>query len=154
MYTFVLYAHSWLRWILLLIAVVVVVRSLVGWLSSNSYRPVDSTLAQSFFWVLNVQFILGIILYAGLSPVIRTAFSDMAAAMRDSSIRFYVAEHLVTTILAIAAGHIGISRAKKATDDKKKHMFIFLGTLVFLILILTAIPWPNLPYGRVLFRLP
>lgn len=78
----------------------------------------------------------------------------MAAAMKDSAIRFFVAEHFVTAILAIGAGHFGIARAKKVDEDRKKHMFMLIGSGICLALMLALIPWPNLPYGRALFFLP
>ena len=152
MYTFVLFAHSWVRWILLLLAVVLVIRSVIGLLGANTYSKLDKSLGLAFFWALNIQFILGIALYAGLSPLVRSAFSDMAAAMKDGAIRFFIAEHFVTALLAIGAGHFGIARAKKMTADKKKHLFMLIGSGLCLLLMLALIPWPNLPYGRMLFR--
>ena len=154
MYTFVLFAHSWTRWVLLLLAVLVFFRSLIGLIQGQSYTRLDKTLGLTFFWALNVQFILGLALYAGLSPVTRAAFSDMAAAMKDSAIRFFVAEHFVTAILAIGAGHFGIARAKKSDEDRKKHMFMLIGSGICLALMFALIPWPNLPYGRALFFMP
>ena len=139
---------------LLLLAVVVLFRSLIGLMSDQRYSGLDKTLGLTFFWALNIQFILGIALYAGLSPVTRAAFSDMAAAMKDGAIRFFVAEHFVTAILAIGAGHFGIARAKKMEEDKKKHLFMFIGSSLCLALMLALIPWPSLPYGRALFFLP
>ena len=154
MHTALLFAHSWVRWILLIVVAFVMVRSLIGLLNQSSYKSLDKTLAQVFFWILNIQFILGIILYAGVSPVTQAAFSDMGAAMKESAIRFYVAEHLVTALLAIGAGHFGIARAKRMEADKQKHLFMFIGSALCLALILAVIPWPNLPYGRPLFFLP
>ena len=139
---------------LVLLAVVLFVRSLIGFLRSDSFGGLDKSLGMAFFWALNLQFILGIALYAGISPLTRTAFGDMAAAMKDGAIRFFIAEHFVTAILAIGAGHFGIARAKKAGDDRKKHMFMLIGSGLCLALMLALIPWPGLPYGRALFFLP
>lgn len=154
MYTVVLFAHSWTRWILVLLAVVLVFRSLVGLMKGQAYTGMDKSLGLAFFWALNIQFVLGIALYAGLSPVTRAAFSDMAAAMKDGAIRFFVAEHFVTAFLAIGAGHFGIARAKRMEEDRKKHLFMLIGSGLCLLLMLALIPWPNLPYGRALFFLP
>ena len=154
MYTSVLFAHSWTRWILLLLVVFLVVRSIAGLVGGNQYKSIDKKLAKTFFWALNIQLILGVALYAGLSPLTPSAFSDMAAAMGDSSIRFFIAEHFVTALLAIGAGHFGISRAGKSTEDRKKHLFMLIGSGVCLALMLALIPWPGLPFGRALFFMP
>ena len=139
---------------LLLLAVIVFFRSLVGMLSGQAYGGLDKKLRLAFFWALNIQFVLGMVLYAGLSPVTSAAFQDLAAAMKDSAVRFFLAEHFVTAILAIGAGHFGIARSKKSEEDKKKHLFMLIGTSLCLALMLALIPWPNLPYGRQLFFLP
>lgn len=154
MHTIVLFAHSWTRWILLLLAIILVLRSVAGLVSSNPYKELDKKLGLAFFWALNIQFLLGIALFAGVSPLVRTAFSDMGAAMSNGAVRFFIAEHFVTALLAIGAGHFGISKAKKALEDRKKHMFMLIGSGLCLALMMALIPWPNLPYGRALFFLP
>ena len=154
MYTTVLFTHSWMRWLLLILALLLVIRSIAGLIGGSQYKSMDKTLAKTFFWVLNIQLLLGVALYAGLSPLTRGAFSDMAAAMGNSAIRFFVAEHFVTALLAIGAGHFGISRAGKASEDRKKHLYMLIGSGLCLALMLALIPWPGLPYGRALFFMP
>ena len=138
----------------MILAVFLLVRSLVGLLGNAEYKSMDKTLAKTFFWALNIQLILGVALYAGISPLAQNAFSDMGSAMSNSAVRFFIAEHFVMALLAIGAGHFGISRAGKASEDKKKHLFMLIGTGLCLVLMMALIPWPGLPYGRAPFFLP
>jgi len=81
------------------------------------------------------------LLYGIFSPLTTSAFSDMGAAMRDSTLRFWAVEHISMMVLAIALAHIGAGRIRKGNDDKAKHRAagIFF-TLAFAIMI-ASIPW-------------
>src|SRR5690606_40967319 len=89
----ILFLHSWMRWVVLAAAVIVVLRALRGWLASQPWGPTDDKAGRIFTGVLDLQFLLGLILYAVLSPITTAAFTDMGAAMRDSLLRYWAVEH-------------------------------------------------------------
>lgn len=150
MYPIVLGLHSWLRWFLLISMILLVYRSFTG-KKTGRYDSTDQTLATATFWLLNIQFIVGLVLYGVLSPITQAAFANMGDAMSNSALRFYVVEHMFAMILAIGAGHMGLSKAKKASDVGEKHKWILRGVGASLVFVLVGIPWPFLPYGRALF---
>ena len=152
MYTLALTLHSWIRWLLVLTAALACVRSGYALVRGVAYSPSDGTLARGFAGLLNVQLVLGILLYALLSPVVRTGLADLGAAMTSAPLRFFVIEHQVAALLAIGLGHVGLHRARKAIDDRQRHRRILWGAGGCLLMIVIAIPWPILPYGRGLFR--
>ena len=81
MYTALLLLHSWLRWLVLIAAVFVLIRAIAGMAGARPWsRAIESNL-KLFSISLDVQLLLGLILYAGLSPFTRAAFQDMASAM-------------------------------------------------------------------------
>ena len=99
--------------------------------------------AGAFFTIaVDTQMLVGLILYGVLSPLTWAAFSNMGAAMKDPTLRFYAVEHVVMMVIAIALVHIGRTRVQKATSDAAKHRTaaIFFG--LALVLILAGIPWP------------
>jgi hypothetical protein len=152
MYTALLALHSLLRWAVLLTGAVAVFRGVAG---SGGRRPWTAADARSASWFtisLDIQMVLGLILYVALSPITREAFGDFGAAMRNSALRFWAVEHLIGMIVAIAVAHIGRARIRRLTDDVRRHRTaaIFFG--VALVAILLSIPWPGMPNGRVLFR--
>lgn len=153
MYTFTLTLHSWTRWLLVLVAVLTCAQS--GWALANrrSYAKSDAALARGLAVLLNLQLVLGLLLYVRLSPVVRIGLSDFGTAMASSSMRFYVIEHQVAALVAIGIGHVGLHRARHAIDDQQRHRRIVLGVGGCLLMIIIAIPWPFLPYGRALLRL-
>ena len=105
-----------------------------------------------FTAALDLQMLIGLVLYAFLSPVTQSAFVDMAAAMRAAPIRFFAVEHPVGMIVAIALAHVGRVRIRKATDSESRHKraLVFFG--LALLVLLLSMPWPIGPGARSLFR--
>lgn len=137
MYSFLLHAHSGLRWLVLLFAVVALFKSLAGWFGSSSYGKLDNVLAVSFVGTMHLQLLLGLILYFFLSPI-TTRFTFN---MGDPVERFWSVEHLSLMIFSIAAAQIGRTVSKKSADAPVKFRFqsIFFG--ISLALMLLGIPW-------------
>jgi hypothetical protein len=152
MYDLLLFAHSWLRWLVLLAVLMAVARAAGGVSSRRPWTPVDDRAGMWMTSSLDLQMLIGIVLYGFLSPVTKSAFVDMAAAMRAAPIRFFVVEHPVGMIAAIALAHIGRVRARKAATSEAKHKtaLIFFG--LALLVLLLSIPWPVGPGARSLFR--
>ncbi len=142
MYLTLLTVHSWLRWVVVILAAFVIIRSLMGWLSNSSYGKSDNAIAASFVGSLHLQLILGLILYFVYSPFGYAAFQmGMGEVMKNAPIRYWAVEHITTMILAVIIAQVGRSIAKKAKTSTKKHRlsFIFFSIAVFLIMI--SIPW-------------
>jgi hypothetical protein len=90
--------------------------------------------------VMDVQLVIGLILYA-LSPLVRTGLADLGAAMADSTIRFFVVEHLLLMVLAVAAAHVGSVTIRRAATDRAKYARATTWFSVSFVLVLLAIPW-------------
>jgi hypothetical protein len=151
LYGTVLFVHSLLRWVILPAGLAVCVRS---WLASRSGRPWergDEKLQVLLASVLDLQFLLGISLYALLSPFSRAFFDDFRMGMEDPVVRFFGLEHVAAMVVAIAVVHIGRARSKKA-EGARRHRVVWISTLIALLLILLSIPWPGFPYARPLLR--
>ncbi len=152
MYSAVLLLHSYVRWVVLLLGVLAVVRIWSGRLGGRAWTSADGRAVQWFSSALGLQVLLGLLLYVALSPMTRAAFSDFGAAMGDRVLRFWAVEHIFGMIAAIALLHIGQGRARRAGSDagRFRTLSVFLG--LALLLILVSIPWPWMAIGRPLFR--
>jgi hypothetical protein len=144
--------HSLLRWVVVLAAFGVVGRALMGLSGKQEWSALDSRLAAAFTHGVSLQFVIGLILHLFVSPITTGAFADFGAAMKDRIIRFWTVEHLTMMTIGLALVHIGSARVRKALPTAKhKTAALFFGLAIVVIMI--AIPWPNLSYGRPLFRL-
>jgi hypothetical protein len=152
MYTAFLTIHSYVRWLVLLAAVVAIVRAIGGMARRRAWEPADETAGRWFVGGLDAQMFLGVIIYIFLSPFTMSAWSDIAGTMRNGPLRLIVIEHQVGMIIGLMLAHIGHARIRKAADAARRHRLaaIFFG--LSLLAILLSIPWPFLPGGRPLFR--
>lgn len=147
LYAPVLVAHSAIRWAVLIFGLYAVVRAISGW-SGKPWTSADARAGKLFASVLDLQFLLGLILYAALSPVVREAFQDIGGAMRDGRLRFFLVEHAIGMVIGVALAHVGSVRIKKAGDSPRNHRTAAVFYGLSLLIILLSIPWPGMPGGR------
>lgn len=152
LYGFVLFTHSWLRWVVLLAAVLVCARSFVASRSGRAWGRADERLHVTLVSVLDLQLLLGLTLYVSLSPFSRAFFDDFRMGMEDPVVRFFGLEHVLAMVVAITIVHVGRVRSKPQTEGAGRHRVVWVSTLIALLLILVSIPWPVFPYARPLLR--
>lgn len=97
---------------------------------------------------LDLQVLLGLLLYFVYSPYTRLALDDFGNAMRSSDLRFWAVEHVFGALVGVALLHIGRARAKKAATPLRKHRTTAIFFALALIAIAVAIPWPGTPHAR------
>ena len=144
MYTGFLHLHDALRWLLLLSLVVTLVKYLAGWFGNQPWKKVDNMLGIVFTSLMDLQLLVGAVLYFFLSPITKMALSDFGAAMKNADLRFYAVEHLSMMLIAVVLVHIGRAKSKKAVTDTGKFRIASIFFLLALALIVAAIPWSRL----------
>lgn len=156
MYAFVLFIHSWLRWVVVLAALWVVLRAAraLGLLGASRapFAARDDKLIGAFVGLVDLQFLIGLGLYLFLSPMVQGAFADMRAAMRSAPLRFFAIEHITAMVIAVALAHVGRARQRRADEDTKRWRNALLASSGFLLFALIGMPWPVLKHGRPLLR--
>jgi hypothetical protein len=134
MYTGLLHTHSSLRYLVLILLIVVIVQSLLGWLSKKPYGSLDNRLGLFLFIFTHIQLLVGLILYF-VSPFVQ--FSG--AAMKDASTRYWLVEHSLMMLIAIVLITMARVTSKKMTDNTAKHKRMFIFNALALLIILAAI---------------
>ena len=152
MYAAVLWLHSWIRWIVLGLAVLAWTRALFGRTPVAWTPGTEDPVSRWFLRAFDLQFMLGLLMFVALSPITRAAFSDVSAMMGQTLLRFYTLEHPLGMIAALACAHVGRARAARSATaiGARRQTAIFYG--MALVLMLLSIPWPFLPAGRPHFR--
>jgi hypothetical protein len=148
MYSIVLEVHSILRWLIVLSALFALIRAVTGLSFKRGWMALDNQAGMWFTTLLDVQLLVGILLYFFLSPTTTAALRNFGGAMSNNAARFFAVEHVALMFVAAALAHIGRSRIRKISEPIQKHRraLIFFG--LALLVILAAIPWPFLAYGR------
>ena len=153
MYSAVLIAHSWLRWVVVLTALAAFIRGVQGWSGHRRWSAADDRATLLFTIALDLQVLLGLLLYVVLSPQVAAAITNVGVSMRDAVLRFWLVEHLFGMIVALVLAHVGRVKIRRTGHDGNKYRdtALFVGLALFIILV--TIPWPFMPAARPLFRL-
>jgi hypothetical protein len=151
MYSIILTIHSWVRWIALISVVGVTLAALMGRVEGER-SPADGWAIVAMM-ALDIQMLLGVLLYAVVSPNMRPILANFGAAMKDPALRFWAVEHTATMIAAIAVAHIGRGLARKAPTPAAKRTRLMVCFGLATLLIMLGMPWPGRPGGRPLFRM-
>ena len=148
MYDTLLLLHSWTRWIVLLLLLVVVFAAIAKrerWSSGNDRMTLFLTIAT------DIQLLLGLLLYFAATPHFSRLIHGGGAIMGDRIARYWAVEHQFGMLLAIVLIHIGRAKTKRADGARKSRVALtFFG--LALLFILLSMPWPFMPYGRPLVR--
>ncbi|MCC6168097.1 MAG: hypothetical protein IT329_12800 [Caldilineaceae bacterium] len=145
MYALVLGLHNLLRWVVILAALYLLFRTYSGLFGRRAFTGQDAAAARWFTISLDVQVLVGLLLYFVLSPVTRAALANFGAAMSDSQMRFFAVEHSLMMIVAVILGHIGTAQVRKAADDRTKFVRSAIWYTIAILVILAAVPWAFSP---------
>jgi len=101
---------------------------------------------------LDIQMLLGMLLYLGLSEYTRAAMQDFSLAMRTPQLRFWAVEHTTSMFGAVILAHVGRVLARKAATPTSKRTRILVCFGLAALLMIVGMPWPGMANGRPLFR--
>lgn len=152
MYEFTLMVHSWLRW-------AVVIAGLAAVITAFAMRPGFGGEDRANRWgllfmiALDLQLLIGFLLYFALSPATAAIFDDFGGAMRDPVARFWAVEHVSLMVVAVVLAHLGRILGRKARTPGARRLRLLVCFTIALVAILAATPWPGMTAGRPLFRL-
>lgn len=141
MYTGLLHTHNGLRWLVLIALLISIVLAISGWFTKRDWKKTDHLSGLLLVVFMDLQFLIGIVLYAFASPITKAAFNDFGAAMKNSDLRFYAVEHILIMVVALVLVHIGRVKSKKYLAGWKRHRAAAIYFTISLLLILAAIPW-------------
>jgi hypothetical protein len=144
--------HGYWRWAVLASALVLLVRAFAGARAGRDWSAGDDRASRWFVASADVQLLLGLILYFAFSPFWSALHGSFHAAMKDPVTRFFAIEHETAMVIAVAIAHVGRVRIRRAPDAASKRRAAIAWTLVFLAILLWAVPWPWRATGRPLFR--
>src|SRR5690606_40723846 len=96
MYNGLLFTHSYLRYIVLILLIVVVITSLLGLVNKKPYTNGDNKLSLFLFISTHLQLLVGLILFF-VSPAVQLS----GDAMKDATTRYWLVEHNTMMLIAV-----------------------------------------------------
>lgn len=149
MYAVVLAIHNIIRWIVLVMSFGVAGISLLGWFGKREWGQTERKFGIIFTSSMDLQLLLGIILYLFISEWGLRAIMDkgMAFVMGTGEYRFFALEHTFYMLLSVIFAHLGSILPRKVDDSHRKFMRASICYGMATLLILVGMPWfrPLLP---------
>ncbi|MBZ5856579.1 hypothetical protein [Flavihumibacter profundi] len=143
MYNGLLHLHSLMRWIILVLLVLAIVRHYKGMNQKLSYSASDRKIDLFLMISAHITLIIGLYQWFagefGFSKIRDMGFGEV---MKNAPFRFFAVEHMFGMLLAITFITIGRGKGKPATAGAAEHKKAFGWLLVALIIILLTVPWP------------
>lgn len=141
MYNGLLHLHSVLRWIILILLLVAIYRSLVD--KNKAFTPGHRKTGLFLLISADLMLVLGLYQwFAGNWGLKSIQDNGMSVVMKNQVLRFYAIEHIMAMVIAIVLIHIGYAHSKKSIPDEMKHKRTLLYYGLALLIILISIPWP------------
>ena len=152
MYVLTVFAHSVMRWIVVVLGVVVLYRGLTGQMGRRPWTPLDTGISFGFLIALDVQLLIGAVLFIK-SPITILGIHEFELTLGSPALRFYTLIHPMVMLAAIALAHAAWARIRRRSESTSSHRdaAIFFG--LALLLLLAGIPWPAMSYGRPLLSM-
>jgi len=119
---FLVGVHGLVRWLVVIVAVVAVVRYALVMAGRAQSSGMDRGLMSGYTGLLDLSVLLGVIIIIGLGEW------EMVQI-----------EHAVTNIIAVVIAHIFAQRAKKIEDPKLKARTSLLGVVISILIIVVGV---------------
>lgn len=153
MQTGLVHLHSLLRWVILILLVLSIVKAYTGWKSGKAFLDGDRKTWLFTMIAAHTTLLLGLYQWLiGRFGIISTHIPEGMATPDKKYLRFFQMEHPILMIVAVLLITLGYGMAKKPVEDKVKYGKALRYFMYALIIILLMIPWPfRETIGRPLF---
>jgi len=139
-YSIVQELHSIFRYIVIVLVLLAIIQSLLGWLSKSPFTPFNKRIALFTLISAHTQLLIGIVLYF-VSPLVQ--FN--AGTMKNDTTRYFTVEHWVMMIIAIVLITVGYSKSKKLVLPEAKHRVIFIFYGIAILVVIGALAAGHIP---------
>ncbi len=140
MYSILLTAHSFFRWIVLISLFIAIFRASQGYRLKRHFSALDNRIRHWTATIVHIQLLIGMGLYIQ-SPWVKSGLPGTEPF-------FFRYIHLLMMITAIVCITIGSAKAKRMDTDKQKFTTMLSWFAIALVIIVIAIPWPFSPLAQ------
>ena len=125
--SFVLMLHSILRWIIVVVGLIALVKFLMGWVRKTEFAKMDRGLSAGFSGLVDLQVTLGLIylLWSGFAG--------------GAGFPMFRIEHMVTMLIAAVVAHLP-SFMKKAENKFAVGLYAIIGALIIIFIGVYRLP--------------
>lgn len=132
MYPQLLLTHSYLRYFVFFLLIIVIIRSLIGLVNKHPFTRRDDKISLFLLICTHIQLVVGLILY-----FISDAVQFGPGMMKEY--RYWTVEHIFGMLVAVALITIARSTSKRMPVDAHKFKRLFIFNTIALIIIVVII---------------
>jgi hypothetical protein len=142
-YDILLTFHNLWRWVVLILTIVATINAYIGWIGKYPWKERDRRLGSFIAISLDIQFLLGLVLYFVSSYGIKALSKGMSflSDPANAQYRFFGMEHIGYMLLAVIFAHLGSILPRKSPEADHKFMRAAISFTIVFILIIYGIPW-------------
>jgi len=127
---FILMIHSILRWLIVVVGLIALVKLGSGWLGKQAFGKMDRGLISGFSGLMDLQMLLGVIFF-------------IWSGVAEAGFPMYRIEHAITLIVAVAVAHLPARWKKEADNPRFRNSFfaILISMLLIVVGVATVGGW-------------
>ena len=135
--------HNLLRWVILILLVISIIKSYSGWQQKKVFTQGDKKTWLFTMIAAHITLLIGLYQWLfGRYGVFVTSPPAGVSVMKDKFYRFFWVEHPTGMIISIILITLGYGMAKKTVSDTTKFKKAFWYFTIALLVILITVPWP------------
>ena len=141
MYDYLLIAHAWWRWVVLLAGIAAICTAVRGWSRGLPWAGSVAHCGKIFGLAVDVQFLMGASLYLVFSPLTNVALNVAKGLPAGSELLFFGVYHGLIMTIAFIDVHVSAVIVRRGRSDAAKHrrsMVLYGQTL---LIIIATTPW-------------
>ncbi len=119
----------------LLIAIVLIYRSVRGIIKEVKYTLFDKVLSSAFMINLYFQLIFGLLLFSNLRSSLGYDYVSADGTVSVVTKRFWPIEHIALMIFALLIANLGFIFSNKSTESKAKYKKVLIYYCIAILLI-------------------
>ena len=141
MYQGLLHLHNFMRWVILILLVINIIRHLVA--VKQPFADRDKRLGLMLMVAAHITLVIGLYQYfVGPWGFQLISSQGMAVVMKNSALRFWAVEHITGMLIGIVLITIARGVFRKTITNEAKHKRALLLYIIALVVILASVPWP------------
>jgi len=125
--TLVLMLHSIIRWIIVAVGLIAVIKFLVGWARKSEFGKMDRGLSAGFSGLMDLDVLLGFLYF-------------IIMGIGGDGFPMYRIEHMTTMLIAAVVAHAPAMFKKKAVNKFAVGFFAIIGALILVVLGVYRLP--------------
>ncbi len=120
------FLHSWVRWLVVLVALIDLVYFAIGWLQGRNYDQLARRLMSIFGMVISIQWLIGVV------------FLIVLGGQTGFGVRHYW-EHLTVMTIAVFVANVPNMLRRRQLADKQRYLVNLITIIAVIVLVIVGI---------------